>query len=190
MPPTRTIWLQRQARCSAWWAVAILVPVGLVASACGGSPSALGPVVFHATIAVTGEIHTKESFTDPLTAKKVSSCSEAATHGDRSSTGSDTWVVPTPPSINNPVEIQIGTRARGYHGPGHYPQSVLTAGNGALGVGQETYDLTSSDATASMRVDADGSGNVTFTHVPGDDDNPYPGWRGGISGTIAWTCTG
>ncbi len=169
--------------------LAIFVLLGLTASACGGS-AAVGPVVFHATINVTGEIHTEESFTDSVTAKKASSCRQAATHGDRSSTGPGTWVVPTPPSINNRVEIQVGTSKGGYHGPGRYPQSVLVAGNGALGVGQESYDLTSSDATASMRVDADGSGAVTFTHVPGDDDSPQPGWRGGISGTISWTCTG
>jgi hypothetical protein len=146
-------------------------------------------VVFHATIDLTGDIHTKASFTDTTTAKKVSSCADAAAHGDRPSMGPDTWLVPTPSSINNPVEIEIGTSARRYHGPGRYPQSVLADGNGALDVGQESYDLTSSDATASMRVDADGSGNVTFTHVPGDDDVPHPGWHGGISGTIAWTCT-
>jgi hypothetical protein len=184
----RTTSLRRTSGHGAWTS-AILVLLGLTASACGGAAAA-GPVVFHATINVTGEVHTEESFTDSLTAKTVSSCGEAATHGDRSSTGSETWVVPTPPSINNPVEIQVGTSQGGYHGPGRYPQSVLVAGNGALGVGQESYDLTSSDATASMRVDADGSGAVTFTHVPGDDDSPQPGWQGGISGTIAWTCTG
>ncbi len=167
--------------------IAILVVVLITQG--GSSPSAVGPVVFHATITVTGEIHAEESFTDPVTAKKVSSCAAAAAHGDRPSTGPDTWLVPTPSSINNPVEIVIGTSTRGYHGPGLYSQSALAAGNGTMGVGPETYDLTSSDATASMRVDADGAGAVTFTHVPGDDDQPYPGWRGGITGTIAWTCS-
>jgi iron(III) transport system ATP-binding protein len=155
----------------------------------GNSAAAVGPVVFHANIAVTGEITADESFTDKTTAaKKVSSCAAAATGGDRPSMGPDTWLVPTPP-LDNTVEIEIGTPTRGYHGPGRYPQSVLAKGNGAMDVGPESYDLTSSDATASMTVDADGSGNVTFTHVPGDDDSPHPGWHGGISGTISWTCT-
>jgi hypothetical protein len=155
----------------------------------GNSASAVGPVVFHANIAITGEITADESFTDKTTAaKKVSSCAQAATDGDRPTMGPRTWVVPTPP-LNNTVEIEIGTPTRGYHGPGRYPQSVLAQGNGAMDVGPESYDLTSSDATASMTVNADGSGNVTFTHVPGDDDNPHAGWHGGISGTISWTCT-
>lgn len=155
----------------------------------GNSASAVGPVVFHANIAITGEITADEAFTDKTTAaKNVSSCAQAATDGDRPSMGPHTWLVPTPP-LNNTVEIEIGTPTRGYHGPGRYPQSVLAQGNGAMDVGPESYDLTSSDATASMTVNADGSGNVTFTHVPGDDDNPHPGWHGGISGTISWTCT-
>jgi hypothetical protein len=40
-----------------------------------------------------------------------------------------------------------------------------------------------------MSVNADGSGNVAYAHVPGDDDSPHRGWHGGISGIIAWTCT-
>jgi iron(III) transport system ATP-binding protein len=155
----------------------------------GNSASAVGPVVFHAKIAITGEITADESFTDKTTAaKKVRSCARAATDGDRPSMGPDTWLVPTPP-LDNTVEIEIGTPTRGYHGPGRYPQSVLGKGNGAMDVGPESYDLTSSDATASMTVNGDGSGTVTFTHVPGDDDSPHPGWHGGISGTISWTCT-
>jgi hypothetical protein len=167
--------------------IAVLVTV--LALGGGSSPSAIGPVVFHATITVTGEIHASEGFTDKTTAKNVPSCAHAATHGDRPSSGPNTWAVPTPESVNDPVEIQIGTSAGAYHGPGHYSQTVLAKGNGAMGVGPETYDLTSGDATASMTVNADGSGVVAFTHVPGDDDKPYAGWHGGITGTIAWTCT-
>jgi hypothetical protein len=170
-------------------ALGIAVLVVVLTLGGGSSPSTIGPVVFHATITVTGEIHATEGFTDKATAKNVPSCAHAAIHGDRPSTGPNTWVVPTPESVNDPVEIQIGTRPGGYHGPGHYPQSVLVKGNGAMGVGPETYDLTSGDATASMTVNADGSGVVAFTHVPGDDDTPYAGWHGGITGTIAWTCT-
>jgi hypothetical protein len=116
------------------------------------------------------------------------SCARAATHGNRPQMGPNTWLVPTP-TLDNPVEIQLGTKARGYHGPGHYPRSAFAQGNGAMDVGPESYDMTSADATASMSVNADGSGSVAFTHVPGDDDNPHRGWHGGISGTIAWTCT-
>jgi hypothetical protein len=49
----------------------------------GDASSAVGPVVFHATITVTGEINAKESLTDKTTATKVRSCTRAATHGNR-----------------------------------------------------------------------------------------------------------
>jgi hypothetical protein len=119
-------------------AVALAVVLGLGRG--GSSPSAVGPVVFRGSVALTGEFHSHETYVDDVTAKNVSSCTQAATHGDHPQTGPGTWVVPTP------------------HG------------------------------TVSMTVDADGSGHVTFTDAPGDDDSPYPGWHGGTSGTIAWTC--
>ena len=166
--------------------VAVLVTAFLTQSR--DASSAAGPVVFHATITVTSDIHVKESFTDKTTATNVRSCAQAAAHGDRPQMGPNTWLVPTP-TLDDPVEIQIGTKARRYHGPGHYPRSALVQGNGAMDVGPESFDLTSADATVSMNVSADGSGNVTFTHVPGDDDSPHRGWTGGISGTITWTCS-
>ena len=166
--------------------VAVLAAVLLLGD--GSSPAAVGPVVFHGSVALSGEFHTRETYTDASTGKKARSCAAAGAHGDRPSMGPDTWIVPTPP-INNTVEIEIGTAVRGYRGPGRYGQATLTEGNGAMDVGPESYDLTSPDGKASMTVKADGSGSVTFAHVPGDDDNPHPGWHGGISGTIAWSCT-
>jgi iron(III) transport system ATP-binding protein len=166
--------------------VAVLVAALLMRG--GNNAAAVGPVVFHATLTVSGEIHAQENFTDKTTATKVSSCAQAATQGDRPQMGRNTWLVPTP-TVNNPVEIEIGTKAGGYRGPGTYSQGAMAQGNGAMDVGPESYDLVSSDATASMTVNADGSGAVTFTHVPGDDDNPHAGWHGGITGSIAWTCT-
>jgi iron(III) transport system ATP-binding protein len=167
-------------------AVAVVAAFALVQG--GSNPSAVGPVVFHGSVSLSGEFHTQETFIDAGTADKVSSCAQAAAHGDRPQMGPDTWLVPTPP-LNNTVEIEIGTSARGYHGPGRYSRGVLADGNGAMDVGPESYLMTSTDGTVSMTVNADGSGNVTFTDAPGDDDNPHPGWHGGISGTIAWTCT-
>jgi len=166
--------------------VAVLVAALLMQG--GNKAAAVGPVVFHATLTVSGEIHAQESFTDKTTATKVLSCAQAASHGDRPQMGRNTWLVPTP-TVNNPVEIEIGTKTGGYRGPGTYSQGAMAQGNGAMDVGPESYDLVSSDATASLTVNADGSGAVTFTHVPGDDDNPHAGWHGGITGTIAWTCT-
>ncbi len=169
-------------------ALAVALVVTVVLGHGGSSPSAVGPVIFHGSVALTGEFNTKETFVDGTTAKKVSSCAQAATRGDRPQMGPDTWVVPTPP-LNNAVEIEIGTSPRGYHGPGRYARAVLADGNGAMDVGPESYLLSTTDGTVSMTVNADGSGNVTFTDAPGDDDSPHPGWHGGISGTIAWTCT-
>jgi len=170
----------------------VVVGLALLAAVLVGqgasSSSTQGPVVFHATITVTGEIRTKESYTDKRTASHLSSCAQAALHGDRPSMAPDTWLVPTPP-LDNAVDIEVGTPARGYHGPGDYPQGVLAQGNGAMDAGPESYDVTSADATTSMYVNTDGSGSVTFTHAPGDDDSPHRGWHGAISGTIAWTCT-
>ncbi|HVA04887.1 MAG TPA: hypothetical protein VMU64_14215 [Acidimicrobiales bacterium] len=164
----------------------MLVAVFLIRGEDGST--AVGPVVFHATITITGETRAKESFVDATTARRAASCARAAAHGNRPQMGPNTWLVPTPP-LDNPVEIEIGTKSRGYHGPGDYPQSALAQGNGAMDVGPGSYDLSSVDATASMTVNPDGSGDVTFTHAPGDDDSPHPGWHGGITGTIAWTCT-
>ncbi len=154
----------------------------------GGSASTVGPVVFHADVVFTGEHHGQERFTDRTTAKAVSSCAQAAAHGDSPSKGPNVWQVPTPP-LDNAVEIDIGTSPRGYRGPGRYVQGALATGDGAMDVGQESYDLTDPDATASVTVDADGSGHVTFAHVPNDEDDPHRGWHGGISGAIEWTCT-
>ena len=165
---------------------AVLVTFVLVSG--GTSPSAVGPVVFRGNVTVSGRVRLTESFMDSTTATKVSSCSSAAAHGDRPAVGANTWLVPTPPG-NNVVEVEIGTSKGTYHGPGHYPQEALLQGSGAMEIGQESYDLTNADATASMTIDSDGSGVVTFTHVPGDDDRPYRGWRGGITGTITWTCS-
>ena len=88
---------------------AVLVAVLLLGG--GSSPAAVGPVVFHGSIALSGEFHTRETFTDASTGKKARSCAAAAAHGDRPSMGPDTWIVPTPP-INNTVEIEIGTAVR------------------------------------------------------------------------------
>ncbi len=173
---------------AAFVGLGVAVLVAVVLSQGGSSSAVVGPVVFHVTIAVTGDNHVREQFTDKATATNVTSCAEAAAHGNHPQVGPGTWLVPTP-TLDNPVEIQIGTSPRGYHGPGRYSQSVLARGNGAMDVGPESYNLTSADATASMTVNGDGSGKVTFTHVPEEDDNPYRGWSGGISGTIAWTCT-
>jgi len=152
------------------------------------SPSAVGPVVFHGDVQTTGRVTMSDSFTDTATAKGVSSCAQAAQRGDRPSVGPGIWSVPTPP-FDNTVEIEVGTIGRGYHGPGSYPQSALVLGDGVMGIGQEDYNLASPYAKATMSVRADGSGVVTFVHAPGDDDVPGPGFHGGISGTISWTCS-
>lgn len=169
-------------------ALALGLGVTLVLTGGGPSPSAVGPVAFHARIETTGRVHLSDSFTDTSTAKRVSSCVSAAENGDAPSIAPKAWYAPTPP-LGSAVEIEVGTIAQGYRGPGHYPQSAFVLGAGVLAIGSENYNLASTWAKASMTVDADGSGVVNFTHAPGDDDVPGPGWHGGISGTITWTCT-
>ncbi len=186
---------RRSRRARSIGLVAALLVVALVAvvtallvSGDGPSASSVGPVVFHAVIDTTGRVRMTDPFTDTTTAKKVPSCARAAETGDDPTIAPRTWYVPTPP-LSNTAEIEIGTIARGFHGAGRYPQSALELGSGVLGIGQEDYNLASQYAKASMTVDPDGSGVVTFTHAPGDDDVPGPGFHGGITGTITWTCT-
>ena len=168
--------------------VGVVLGLGLVLGGEGPSPDAVGPVVFHATVQTTGRVTMTDPFTDKVTAKGVRSCAQAGTVGDQPSVGPHTWLVPTPPP-NNDVIIEIGTAKGDYGGPGSYGQKILAKGGAVMGIGTEAYALLSPDATALMTVHADGSGEVTFTHVPGDDDTPHKGWHGGISGTITWTCT-
>ena len=151
--------------------VAVLVVVRLLGG--GSSPSAIGPVVFHESIAVTGEITAQETYIDATTAEK---CSGGPSGGAwRSAVDGPQHLGRAHTTPQQHRRAQHRDEHRGYHGPGHYAQSALSQGNGVMGVGPETYDLTSPDATASMTVNADGSGTVAFTHVPGDDDKPHPG---------------
>jgi hypothetical protein len=171
---------------------AVFVVGGLVvAKLAGGNPSsstAVGAIVFHVDLETTGRVHLSDHFTDSTTAKGVASCAAAGSDGDQPKVAPHTWFVPTAP-FTNTAEIEVGTIARGYHGPGVYPQSALTVGNGVIGIGQEDYNVASPYATSSMTVNADGSGVVRFAHAPGDDDTPGPGFTGGISGTLTWTCS-
>lgn len=168
--------------------VAVVVALLLVSG--GSSPSAIGPVVFHGSISINGEIHFSEQFTDPTTAKGEASCTSVAKKGDQPP---NTWQVPAPPlttaaAFANDADIEIGTSTGGYHGPGRYSQSGLGKGDASMEI-TETYFFWDPDAMVSMTVRSDGSGAVTFSHVPSDDDRPTRGWHGGITGTIAWTCT-
>ncbi len=168
----------------------VAVVVALLLLNGGSSPSAIGPVVFHGSISITGEIHFSEQFTDPTTAKGERSCTSVAKKGDQPP---NTWQVPAPPlttaaAFASDADVEIGTSTGGYHGPGRYPQSGLGKGDASMEI-TETYFFWDPDATVSMTVRSDGSGAVTFSHVPSDDDRPTRGWHGGIAGTIAWTCT-
>ncbi|HTZ10205.1 MAG TPA: ABC transporter ATP-binding protein [Acidimicrobiales bacterium] len=185
--PPRRNW-RRVGILLACLAVVVGVGVTLLLQGGPGAASAVGPVVFHGDVETTGRVRLSDPFTDRATAKGVRSCARAAATGDQPSMGPRTWSVPTPP-ITNTVEIEVGTVADGYHGPGRYPRSAFVEGYGVMGIGQEDYNLASSWATMSMTVRPDGSGVVRFVHAPGDDDVPAPGWHGGISGTITWTCT-
>jgi hypothetical protein len=144
--------------------------------------------VFHGFMSTTGLILTTLPFTDSLTAKDVASCTQAATVGDQPAIGANTWAVPTP-APGNPVILDIRTSDRGYHGPGMYPQSTFVQGKGTMVIAQETYDLAASGGTASMTLRSDGSGEVTFSHVPATSDSPTPGREGAVSGSIKWTCS-
>jgi len=186
--PPRRNWRRVGALLGIVAAVVAAVVVTLVVRGGPNNASAVGPVVFHAVVRTTGRVRMTDPFTDRSTAKGVRSCARAAQSGDQPSMGPRTWSVPTPP-ITNTVEIEVGTVADGYHGPGRYPRADFAQGYGVMGIGQEDYNLASSYAAMSMTVRADGSGVVSFVHAPGDDDVPGPGWHGGISGTITWTCT-
>lgn len=195
--------------------IAVGLLAALVLGSCGGSPSSsststskpttsttststtttlnpsasdVGPVVFHGFMKTTGLILTTLPFTDSLTAKNVASCTQAAAAGDVPAIGPNTWAVPTP-APGNPVILDIRTGQGGYHGPGAFPQSTFVQGKGTMVIAQETYDLASPNTIASMTVRSDGSGEVTFTHVPATSNSPTPGRQGAVSGTINWTCS-
>ncbi|MBV8528135.1 MAG: hypothetical protein JOZ75_07450 [Candidatus Dormibacteraeota bacterium] len=142
-----------------------------------------GGVTFAVTINWTGPDPLQGSFTDTSTGSGYSSCSE---YGTRTGV---IWESPSPGSGAAIHQVQgktlgflytIGTNT--FHGPGTYP-GTLTATS--VQVGNDSF-LGSHDATSSVTVNADGSGNASFgglLNFAGTGDATE-------SGTITWTCSG
>lgn len=172
--------------------------LGLALAACAGSPSpstnATAPpggggtsapggggghgITFTVQVAFTGLDAVQGSFVDPETGTGIASCAVYASTAEPVIG----WVSPSPPT-QPAVQVagktlsflwQVGSP---FHGPATYSGTGVVGP--ALVVGSDTFFGSGSSVT----VNADGSGNGSFTNLSN-------GSGGQESGTVTWTCAG
>jgi hypothetical protein len=71
-----------------------------------------------------------------------------------------------------------------YHGPGTYSRAAIVTSGASFMVGTASYNLLATKGSASVTVNANGSGTFTFANAAG---NPAAQT---LSGTVRWTCSG
>ena len=136
-------------------------------------------VLFHLQISFTGLDNVQGSFVDDSSGEGYGSCADWA-KGD--SVG---WV-PGPGTVtSHPVVIDGKSLSFGvsvgkdkFHGPGTYTEVLL----GGVSIGADNFLGNTSTET----LNADGSGQATFSNLPGGS---VTGPQGTESGTVTWTCT-
>ena len=127
----------------------------------GSSPSAVGPVVFHGSIASSGEFHTHETFTDASTAKKARRVPRPPPMAIGRRRAPTPGSCPRPPQQHRRAQDRDGAQGLPRTGPLR-TECALT---GQRGDGRRPRVLRPDEprCTASLTVDADGSG---LSHSP------------------------
>jgi hypothetical protein len=153
-------------------------PGGTAAAAAGGQGvpggvSAAGvSTVMTGTVSVTGPV----TLSGPFRAVP-SSHLPCVTLGQAGSSG--TFAVPSPGVVNS-SSVEVSMTVSGYHGPGTYGMDTLRSSEAAITVNRDRYTLSGPGATASVTVQPDASGRLTFSHLNGPKQP--------LSGTLTWTC--
>jgi len=134
-------------------------------------------VLFNLTVNFTGLDTIQGSFVDNSTGTGYNSCAEFAS-------GDSVGFVPGPgtPSQGPQIDGKILTFLfvvghDKFHGAGTYTNTLV----GGVTIGSDTFLGTGSTET----LNADGSGQATFSNLPGGS-NPSQGME---SGTVIWTCS-
>jgi hypothetical protein len=138
--------------------------------------SSAGGIVFSGVIKFTGGTPVQGSFTDSDTGSSETSCSGYATGGAPFQSG---WIGPDPNGASvGGVAVTVSPHVvfKDFHGPGTY----MTTSFLDIEVGSAKYASTS----ATIVINADSSGSLTFADAPGGS----PGSGASESGTMTWTC--
>ena len=135
-------------------------------------------VEFAVQISFTGADPLQGSFIDNTSGTGYSSCAEFASgdsvgfvQGPGTPTQTDTQI------NGKSLSFALDVGHDRFHGPGTYAGSMLIGGG--VTIGSDTFFGTDSTET----INADGSGQASFTNLTGAPSQPE-------SGTITWSCSG
>jgi len=142
-----------------------------------------GLISFKGYLILTGAHYSSASFTAfPGVRSPASSCARiGATGTPVAKSRPKRFAIPAPPFGGS---ITIAAQIQPYHGPGAYRQDSLVKATALITVGSDTYKLTGSGASVSVRVAADGSGTFIFSKAA-----PEQQGAAALSGSIRWTCS-
>jgi hypothetical protein len=152
-------------------------PSSAVANKTGASAS--GKVTFTVQVDLTGGAPLAGSFTDTETGSGFGSCAQYA-----SMTGLG-WYSPSAQNTEvagKHLQLLLDVSRDAFHGPGTYKATLV----GGVDVGDAPNDQSYYEGTASVTLNADGSGHGSLTNL-----QPLSVAASGTeSGTITWTCSG
>jgi hypothetical protein len=161
----------------------------------GTSPVTSQGFEFKGTITVTGAATVTTTFAqlNPAVAGGDASaqgdqqtCAKAAVVGDANfgiGASGDTWQVPNRISdLTAPATVNATIASKQWRGPGTYGVRALLGTSGVRINNATCYDLSSASA-ASLTVNPDGSGSITFQGAPVSGQSSPT-----ISGSVTWTC--
>ena len=124
------------------------------------------------TVSLTGPVTVSGPFHAAPTSRLP--CTTLAQAG-----ASGTFAVPSPGLVNS-SRVDVSMTVSPYRGPGTYGIDALRSSTAAVTVNRDRYTLTGPGATASVTVQPDASGRMSFSHLSGP--------RAPLSGTLTWTC--
>ena len=172
----------------------------LSARSASGGTSGTSPVpsrgfYFRGTITITGAATVTTTFVqlnaavgggDVSAERDQQTCAKAAAVGDANfgiGASGDTWQVPNKISdISAPATVNVTVASSRWKGPGTYGTDALL-GTSGVRINDATYYDVRSASAATLTVNPDGSGSLTF------QDAPVSGQSAPIiSGSVNWTC--
>lgn len=161
--------------------IALVVGLGTALAACGSSSATTTPTpassgghngTFNVMVNFTGAQAVQGSFTTPTVG---ATCAQYATKALE-------WTIGLGPPVGNPIVVGgvsinflLSIPQSTFHGAGTYTGNVI----GGVTVGLDTFAGTDS----TMTINADGSGNASFTNLIGTTSSAKE------NGTVSWTCS-
>lgn len=142
-----------------------------------------GLITFHGQLRLSGAQSLNMSFTAfPGVTSPKSSCAHIAAAGTPGGTVRvRQFKIPSPPAGSNVV---LATEISAYRGPGTYQKASLIGVNPSIVAGNSSYNLFAAGATVTVRLNANGSGELTFVGA-----KAAKAGQPALSGTINWTCS-